>query len=119
MRLQKPSPEIIAAVQGAADWLEKVKIKGIRVDYAADASLPGGFNKVVVPDPAAPPMWARFYLIGSNRPFFSDRDGKIYYDLAEISAERRNDYGWLGYWPQELLASEYPRWREKWSRPVN
>jgi len=119
MRLQKPSPEIIAAVQGAADWLEKVKIKGIRVDYAADASLPGGFNKVVVPDPAAPPMWARFYLIGSNRPFFSDRDGKIYYDLAEISAERRNDYGWLGYWPQELLASEYPQWREKWSRPVN
>ncbi|HOY45094.1 MAG TPA: pectate lyase [bacterium] len=110
MRLRDPAPEIVDAVQGAVDWLEKVKIIGTRVDYVTDASLPGGFNKVVVSDPAAPPIWARFYLIGSNRPFFSDRDGRIYYDLAEISAERRNDYAWLGYWPQELLAKEYPAW---------
>ncbi len=110
MSLPEPSPEIVAAVQDAVEWFERVKIKGIRVDYVTDASLPGGFNKVVVPDPAAPPMWARFYQIGSNRPFFSDRDGEIYYDLAEISAERRSEYAWLGYWPQELLDKEYPAW---------
>ncbi|GEM_PF-1523155 len=23
---------------------------------------------------------------------------------------RSNDYAWLGYWPQELLAKEYPAW---------
>jgi len=110
MNLRNPSPEIVTAVQSAVEWLERVKINGMRVDYVADASQPGGFNKVATFDPDAPPMWARFYLIGSNRPFFSDRDGKIYYDLAKISAERRNEYAWLGYWPQELLEIEYPAW---------
>jgi len=113
MRLRDPSVEIVTAVQSAVEWLERVKINGLRVDYVTDASGSGGLNKVVVSDPNAPPMWARFYLIGSNRPFFSDRDGKIYYDLAEISAERRNEYAWLGYWPQELLEIEYPDWRKR------
>ncbi len=113
MRLRDPSVEIVTAVRSAVEWLERVQMKGMRVDYVADASQPGGFNKVVVSDPDAPPMWARFYLIGSNRPFFSDRDGKIYYDLAEISAERRNEYAWLGYWPQELLEIEYPVWLKR------
>ncbi len=114
MGIESPSPEVVRAIHGAIEWFEKVKIHGIREDYVADASSPTGFNKVVVSDSAAPPLWARFYLIGKNRPFFSDRDGKIYYDLSEISSERRNDYAWLGDWPAELLAKSWPAWHDKW-----
>jgi hypothetical protein len=36
--------------------------------------------------------------------------------LADISYERRNGYGWLGYWPERLLAQEYPAWAEAWAK---
>jgi DNA sulfur modification protein DndE len=110
MKVDPQTPAVIAAVRGAIGWFEQVRIKGIRIEQVADTASPAGFNAIVVPDSTAPPMWARFYLIGSNRPFFSDRDGKIYYNLAEISSERRNEYAWLGYWPQELLEKDYPAW---------
>lgn len=38
--------------------------------------------------------WNRYYELGSNRPIFGDRDGKIYYRLSDISEERRNNYSW-------------------------
>jgi PelA/Pel-15E family pectate lyase len=115
MGIDNPSPEVIQSIQSAVKWFNSVKINNIRVVRVPDGSSPSGFNKVVIKDPAAPPIWARFYHIGSNKPFFCDRDGSIHYDLAELSSERRNDYGWLGYWPQELLTSVYPDWRIKWS----
>lgn len=114
MEIENPSAEVINAVQSTVDWLDRVRIEGIRVIKKPDPASPLGFDKVVISDPDAPPIWARFYQIGSNRPFFSDRDGRVYYRLAEISAERRNDYGWLGYWPRELLEKQYPKWQQKW-----
>ena len=53
------------------------------------------------------------FEIGTNRPLFADRDGVAKYDLADIGYERRNGYGWLGYWPQKLLEKEYPTWKKK------
>ena len=35
-------------------------------------------------------------------PLFSDRDGKIYDDVSEISKERRTGYDWYGTWPLQL-----------------
>jgi PelA/Pel-15E family pectate lyase len=69
-----------------------------------------------VSDPAAPPMWARFYEIGTNRPMFVGRDGIVREHLADIEHERRNGYAYLGGWPRELLEKEYPAWRAKWVR---
>jgi PelA/Pel-15E family pectate lyase len=66
-----------------------------------------------VKDPAAAPLWARFYEIGTNRPLFSDRDGVKKYSLAEIGHERRNGYAWLGTWPRRLLEREFPAWKQK------
>jgi PelA/Pel-15E family pectate lyase len=114
MSLDSPSPEVIRSVEAAVAWFESAKLLGIRQEERADAASPKGWNKVVVKDPKAPPMWARFYEIGTNRPIFSDRDGVAKHDLAEIGYERRNGYAWLGYWPQRLLATEYPAWRKKW-----
>ncbi|MBN2357623.1 pectate lyase [candidate division KSB1 bacterium] len=115
MEIEPPTEEIINAVQHAVAWLQQVKIEGIRVVERPDASSPTGYDKIVVKDADAPPMWARFYRIGSNEPFFSDRDGRIYHNLAEISLERRNEYGWLGYWPQALLNELYEPWQKKWA----
>jgi len=115
MEIENPSPEIVNAIQAAVGWLDKVKINGIRVIRKPDPKSPTGFDKIVVADSAAPPIWARFYQIENNRPFFSDRDGKVYHDLEAISSERRNEYAWLGYWPRELLTEFYPQWQRRWS----
>lgn len=40
--------------------------------------------------------WARFYELGTNRPLYGDRDGRIHHELDEISEERRKGYGWQG-----------------------
>jgi pectate lyase len=113
MSLDRPSPEVVKAVEAAVAWFEAAKLPGIRVVTEKDAKSPRGTNKVVVKDAKAPPMWARFYEIGTNRPIFSDRDGVAKRELADIGYERRNGYAWLGYWPRQLLEREYPAWKKR------
>jgi PelA/Pel-15E family pectate lyase len=115
MSLEKPSPEVVKAVEGAVAWFESAQLKGIRVVLEKDGKSPTGRNKVVIKDASAPPMWARFYEIGTNKPIFADRDGVAKYDLADIGYERRNGYAWLGYWPRKLVEQEYPAWKKKWA----
>lgn len=113
MSLDKPGPEIVSAVEGAVAWFESAKLKGIREVVQPDSNSPSGRNKVVVSDPSAPPLWARFYEIGTNWPIFCDRDGVAKHNLADIGYERRNGYAWLGAWPQPLLEKDYPAWKKK------
>jgi PelA/Pel-15E family pectate lyase len=113
MSLDHPSPQVIAAVDGAVAWFRAAELHGIRVEQRPDEKAPKGKNKVVVQDPSAPPMWARFYEIGTNRPIFSDRDGVAKHELSEIGYERRNGYSWLNYWPAKLLSDEYPAWKAR------
>jgi PelA/Pel-15E family pectate lyase len=121
MSLERPSPEVVRAVESAVAWFKSAQLKGVRVVWEEDDKSPKRMNKVVVKDASAPPMWARFYEIGTNKPIFADRDGVAKYDLADIGYERRNGYAWLGYWPQKLLEQEYPAWKKKYvqseSRP--
>lgn len=115
MGIENPQDEIIASVQAAVEWFKKVRLYGIRMIEVPDTLGPEGKNRVVLKDPSAPPMWARFYELGTNIPFFCSRDGIKRYDLSEISFERRNHYSWLGYWPQRLLEKDYPEWARKHS----
>jgi PelA/Pel-15E family pectate lyase len=94
-------------------WFKAVRLTGLRVEIRKDPRSPTGKDRVVVKDPAALPLWARFYEIGSNRPLFADRDGVKKYSLAEIGHERRNGYAWLGTWPRRLLEREFPAWKHK------
>jgi len=110
MSINNPGQEIIDSVESAVEWFESAKIKGIRVSEKEDVK--NGKDKVVVNDPNAPPIWARFYEIGTNKPIFADRNGIKKYSLSEIGYERRNGYAWYGYWPQKLL-TEYPRWEKR------
>jgi len=109
-------PARIAAIESAIGWLRSVQIAGQRLERRADASSPSGYDVVVVGDAAAPPLWARFYEIGTNRPMFSGRDGVIRASLSEIEQERRVGYAWLGTWPQALLERDYPAWRARIGR---
>ncbi|MBM3333050.1 pectate lyase [Candidatus Sumerlaeota bacterium] len=108
MSLDKPSAEVIRAVDAACRWFERVKITGIRQETRDG-------DKVVVKDPNASPLWARMYEIGTNRPIFCGRDGVVKYSLAEIELERRIHYAWYGEWPRSALA-KWPQWREKHTR---
>jgi PelA/Pel-15E family pectate lyase len=113
MSIERPSPAVITAVEAAVAWFRDVKLTGTRVVARPDAGVPGGVDRVVVQDPAAPPVWARFYEIGTNRPIFSGRDGVVRYSLSEIEPERRLNYSWLGPYATDLLASDYPAWKAR------
>ena len=113
--LNEIPPEIIEAVQGAVAWFGEARLTGIRQVRKKAPSTPKGRDTVVVKDPSSPPMWARFYGIGTNKPIFCSRDGVPRETLAEISYERRNGYSWLGYYAAGLLAKDYPAWQKKWA----
>jgi len=111
MSLPAPDAATVSAIEAAVAWLRQVRLEGLRVETRPDAALPGGFDRVVVRDAAAAPMWARFYEIGTNRPIFSGRDGAVRYEMAAIEHERRVNYAWYGSWPEALLEREYPEWK--------
>lgn len=113
MSVEHPSPPVVAAVDAAVAWLESVKISGIRIEDRKQDGTPRGFERFVVSDPAAPPLWARYYQIGTNRPFFAGRDSVMHFDLSEIQIERRTGYNWYGKWPRNLIESEYPAWKKR------
>lgn len=113
MGVERPDARIVEAVESAVAWFKQSKLSGIKVVEKRDASLPNGFDRVVVEDASAGPLWARFYEIGANRPIFSGRDSVIKYSLAEIEHERRTGYGWYTNAPAGLLEKDYPAWRKK------
>ena len=119
MSIDKPGPEIIEAVQAATAWFDQAGLKGIRQIEKQDKSQSSGFDKVVIEDASAPPIWARFYDIETNKPIFCSRDGIPKATLAEISYERRNGYSWLGYYATDLLERDYPAWQKKWAPEKN
>lgn len=113
MRLPHPTPKIVAAIEGGIDWFETSKLMGIKWVSRSDATSPNGFDRVVVKENGAGPLWARFYEIGTNRPIFAGRDSVVRYDVAEIESERRNGYQWYVETPAKLLAEDYPKWHRK------
>lgn len=115
MLLEHPSRAVIDAVQAAVEWFSKNKITGIAVKVIPAPGTPKGVDRVVVEDKNAPPLWARFYEIGTNKPMFSGRDSVKKYSLAEIEYERRNGYSWYGGRASKLLDQEYPKWMAKWA----
>ena len=68
-------------------------------------------------DPAAAPLWARFYELETDKPIFLGRDKVVRYDFNAIEQERRAGYVYLSDWPANLLAQDYPRWRAKHQLP--
>ena len=118
MSIEAPSAEVVQAVEAAVDWLEASKLSGFRVDKVAAEKErfkyhSSDWDRVVVNDKNAPPIWARFYELDTNRPFMANRDGGKVFRLSDVARERRTGYGWYGYWPQVLLEKDYPEWKKR------
>ena len=112
MGLDHPGPEETAAIEGAVAWFRSAQLNGVKDVTQPDPASPKGKNLILVKDPSAPPLWARFYDIETNKPMFSDRDNIKKFDIKEIGYERRNGYRWYGIWPDKLLNEDYPRWKK-------
>jgi PelA/Pel-15E family pectate lyase len=111
MTLEQPSADVVRAVHAAAAWMEATKLRDVAWGPAKNGS-----GRTLLPSPGADPLWARYYEIGSNRPLFGDRDKTIHDDVNEISAERRNGYGWYGTGPAREL-ERYAQWARRAPTP--
>ncbi|HET9317605.1 MAG TPA: pectate lyase, partial [Vicinamibacteria bacterium] len=109
--MDESGPRVANAIEAAVLWLREAQLEGRRVERVPAPDLPEGYDVVVREDPVAPPIWARFYEIGTNRPLFLGRDGVPRASLAEIEAERRTHYSWLGPYAADLLQRRYPAWK--------
>ncbi len=107
-----PSEEIKNAINAAVEWLQLVKITGYKIVDNPAPGTPKGKDKLLVADSSSI-MWARYYEIETNKPFFCDRDGIKKYSIQEIGYERRNGYAWYGTWAKNLLEKEYPDWLKR------
>jgi PelA/Pel-15E family pectate lyase len=113
MQIDRPDARVIESIRSALAWFKSAELKGIRWVQTKDATKLHGFDHVVVADSSAPPLWARFYEIETNRPIFSGRDSIIKYNVAEIDDERRNGYRWYTEEPARLLEIDYPAWQKR------
>jgi PelA/Pel-15E family pectate lyase len=111
MSIEEPSPDVIAAIEGAVAWLRAVPISGMRLEYHRGAD--GRRERRLVPDVDAPPLWARFYELETHRPLYMDRDSVPNYDYLKVSYERRSGYDYHGTWATSLLERDYPAWRAR------
>ncbi len=115
MSLSKPSMEIRQCIEDAVAWFKKSKITGIQIEKYTNGD--GKKDIRVVPcaqdDAPCDPLWARFYTLDDNRPFFCDRDGVKRYSLDEIGYERRNGYSWYNNDGMDVL-KRYETWRQKY-----
>ena len=120
--LPDPDKRVIAAVEAGAAWLQSVRIEGLRVEKVPIEPVrfthhTATSDTVVVADPAAPPLWARFYDLETEKPFLCRRDGTRVETLAKVELERRSGYGWYGRWPAAFLEKDYPAWRKRLGLP--
>jgi PelA/Pel-15E family pectate lyase len=92
--LKNPDELIIKSIKSAVRWFEKSKILGIKIKTIDAPHSEYKFrnsdnDKIVVEDPNAKPIWARYYSLESHIPIFCNRDGKIVFSLSEVERERR------------------------------
>ena len=114
MKIKNPDPQIINSINSSVDWFKKSEIKGIKIKIVPASKVvykyhKSSFDRVVIEDSTARPIWARFYELGTNKPFFANRDSKKVYKLSDVDRERRTGYAWYNYTPQEVL-NAYPEW---------
>lgn len=110
MSLEKPSVEVISAVEHAVKWFKQNKLTGYK-----EAIISG--DKKLVADSTAPPIWGRVYDLETNRIFVSDRDGIRKSSYDDIGFERRNGYAWYTYEPAEVL-KKYEQWNKKFVKII-
>lgn len=121
MSIDNPSQEVKEAITCGVKWMWNNRIEGIKVEkiVIGTDSVTGKniYDRVVVKDSTVRrPIWARYYNLENNKPFFCRRSGEKVWRLADVDYERRIGYGWYGRQPMEVL-KEYPDWAERMGVP--
>lgn len=98
MSLPSPDSRVVEAVHAGAAWLRAHLLTGL--EYR---------GRALIRRADAPPLWPRFYELGSWRPIFSNRDSVVRYRWEELEDERRNGYAWFTYRPAAAL-ERYASW---------
>jgi PelA/Pel-15E family pectate lyase len=106
MTLPRPSPEVVACVESALQWLERAKITGLtktkregRTVYAAD--------------PASTQVyWARFYDLTNGQPVFPGRDGVAYATFEAMAEQNRLGYDYFTTLPGSIVKNGQKKWRK-------
>jgi PelA/Pel-15E family pectate lyase len=109
MSFDKPDRDLVRAIHTGCAWFQSAQLTGVRVEKTKD-------DVVATRDQDAPPLWARIYEIGKNRPIFTRRDGTIMPRLADIELERRNEVVWYGTWGEAVL-KRYAAWKDQQPAP--
>lgn len=117
MSLSDPSPEVVNSVEAAVGWFRKTEIRGKRIERFVNADGKNDWH--IVPceggNDGCKPLWARFYTLDDNRPFFCDRDGVMRFDVSEIGHERRNGYSWYNSDGLKVF-KKYEQWKKKYGK---
>ena len=113
MTLPHPSQAVKDCIVNAVEWFKRSKITGVRLERFTNADGKRDYRTVPCGQgEECEPLWARFYTIDGNRPFFCDRDGVKRYDISEIGYERRNGYSWYNSDGTEVI-KKYEKWAKK------
>ena len=116
MSLPNPSQRIIDAIEGAVAWFKASKIEGIGYQFFTNEEGKKDYRMVPCPEgEKCRPLWARFYTLEDNRPFFCGREGIMIFDVSEIEYERRTGYSWYNG-NGEKLQRDYQKWKKKMSK---
>ncbi|MFT3754708.1 MAG: pectate lyase [Pseudoxanthomonas sp.] len=110
MRQPQPSPQMRAAIESAAAWLDAHRLHDLarrKVDAPGEET---GKDVLIVAEPGSS-LWARFYDLKNQQPLFASCDGEPLARFTDMPNERRVGYAWHGTWPEKLLSDELPRWR--------
>ena len=110
MSLPDPDERVKRAVHGAMRWFDTYKLTGLRVERTVEN---GVRNTRLVEDPAAEPVWGRFYDLKCCEPYVCDPDAIARRRLEEIGPERRNGYGWYNSSAAQLYPL-YDAWADKY-----
>ena len=107
MRLAQPDARVVSAVHAGVAMLRRLAIEGKAWRKISEID-----GRMLVSAPGAPTLWARYYDIANLQPVFGDRDKSLYNDVADVSLERRNGYGWYGTVPSKAL-QVYATWSQQ------
>lgn len=116
MSLSKPSQAVVNSVEAAVEWFHNTEIDGYKREYFKNADGKKDWRLVKCADgEESKPLWARFYTLDGNRPFFCDRDGVMKFDVSEIDHERRNGYSWYNSEALKVF-KKYDQWSRKYGK---
>lgn len=101
------SDDYVAAVAAGVEWLKTHAIHDKKFEFFVDEQ--GRRDYRIVDSPGAKPLWARYYDLETQEPYFCGRDGVKRARVEDIEYERRTGYSWLR--PDAQIAIDrYEEW---------